>query len=131
MRFKFRRKSSIKEQILSQLLDAYANTLRVLKQIKTHNQPGSALFLPPTATPGNLGDEAMLAAAMKFVSDRDIKRIGIVILKSSCYWENLNLVTDRINLRDYFVHHSWKDRFRFVKAVSLGSISVLQIASGR
>ncbi len=111
-------KSIFKEQILSQLLDAYASILKVLKPIKTRNQPASALFLPPTSAPGNLGDEAMLVAAMKFVSDRDIKSIGIVILKSSVYWENLNLVTDRLNLRDYFVYHSWKDRFRFVKAVS-------------
>lgn len=38
-------KSSIKEQILSQLLDAYANSLRVFKQATARNQSHSSVIL--------------------------------------------------------------------------------------
>lgn len=110
-------KSIIKEQILSQLLNTYANTLRVLKQNTVGNKSASALFLPPD-DPGSLGDEAMLAAGMKRLAEQGIKRIGIVNLKSNVRWENLDLVTDTINLRGHFAYHSWKDRFRFVQMVS-------------
>ncbi len=118
LKFGFMQKSIVKEQILSQLLDTYANALRVFKQTTNRNQlHSSALFLPPD-DPGSLGDEAMLAAGMKHLADRDIKHMGIINLKSSVCWENLNLVTETINLRGHFAYHSWKDRFRFVRIVS-------------
>ncbi|WP_009632912.1 hypothetical protein [Synechocystis sp. PCC 7509] len=101
-------KSSVKEQILSQLLNAYAHTLRVFKQIAASNHPVSALFLPPTA-PSSLGDKVMLLESMKHLADQGIKRLGIVNLKSSACWENLDLVTDTINLGGYFLCNSWKD----------------------
>ena len=112
-------KSRIKEQILSQLLDTYAATLRVLRKTKVCARADeSALFLPPD-DPGSLGDEAMLAAGMKRLANRGIKQIGIVSLKSTAAnWENLELVTDTINMRGHFVSGSWKDRFRFVRIVS-------------
>lgn len=108
-------KLSIRDQILSQLLDTYAATLR-LRKPKVSTQAASALFLPPD-DPGSLGDEAMLAAGMKRIANQGIKQIGIVCLKSNAHWENLDLVTDTINMRGHFAG-GWKDRFRFVQIVT-------------
>ena len=112
-------KSSVKDQILSQLLDTYAATLQVLRKTKVRDKAdSSALFLPPD-DPGSLGDEAMLAAGMKRLANQGIERIGIVCLKSTtACWENLDLVTDTINMQGYFAYGSWKERFRFVQMVS-------------
>ncbi|MBW4640133.1 MAG: polysaccharide pyruvyl transferase family protein [Gloeocapsa sp. UFS-A4-WI-NPMV-4B04] len=111
-------KSSVKDQILSQLLDTYANRLGVLRKNKNLNKTdSSALFLPPDA-PGSLGDEAMLAAAMKRLTNQGIKQIGIIGFKANADWENLALITDTVNMQGYFRSGSWKDRFRFVQAVS-------------
>ena len=111
-------KSSVKDQILSQLLDTYANTLGILRKNKVRNKTdSSALFLPPD-DPGSLGDEAMLAAGTKRLADQGIKQIGIVSLKSNVHWENLDLVTDTINMQGHFRYGSWQDRFRFVQMVS-------------
>ena len=112
-------KSSVKDQILSQLLDTYAATLQVLRKTKVRDKAdSSALFLPPD-DPGSLGDEAMLAAGMKRLANQGIERIGIVCLKSTtACWENLDLVTDTINMQGYFAYGSWKERFRFAQMVS-------------
>ncbi len=110
-------KSIVKEQILSSLLDTYARVLRVIKRTPARRQSLSALFLPPD-DPGSLGDEAMLAASMKRLAQQGIKHIGIVNLKSSVSWENLDSIAETINLRSYFVHNSWKARFRFVQMIS-------------
>lgn len=110
-------KSIVKEQVLSSLLDTYASVLKVFKQTTARNQSRSALFLPPD-DPGSLGDEAMLAASMKRLAQQGIKHIGIVNVKSSVAWENLDSIAETINLRNYFVHNSWKARFRFVQMIS-------------
>ncbi len=118
-------KSSVKDQILSQLLDTYAAKLRVLRKTKARDRADeSALFLPP-AEIGSLGDEAMLAAGMKCLAAQGIKRIGIVSFMSTDRWENLDLVTDSISMQSYFFPQSRKarllsriDQFRFVRIVS-------------
>lgn len=109
-------KSSIKSRILSQLLDAYAATLKSRKSKLSAQTDSSALFLPPD-DPGSLGDEAMLAAGMKYLANQGIKRIGIIGIKSNPDWKNLELVTDTIDLRGHFAGGG-KDRFRFVHLVS-------------
>lgn len=110
-------KPSLKDQILSQLLDNYAARLQVLRKSKVPKPAASALFLPPDA-PGSLGDEAMLAAGMTYLANQGIKRVGIINFKSNAHWENLALVTNTVNMQSYFGSGSWKERFRFVQTVS-------------
>lgn len=113
------RKSSAKSKVLSQLLNIYAATLRVSQITRTRQQAASALFLPPAA-PGSLGDEAMLVAGMKSLANQDVRQLGIIAFNSVEECKHLDLVTDTINLRDYFAgtSMSWKAQLRFVRMVS-------------
>lgn len=114
------KKLSAKSKILSQMVNIYAATLRVSRITINSDKAGlSALFLPPAA-PGSLGDEAMLVAGMKSLANQGVKQLGIIGFNSLEEWKHLDLVTDNINMRDYFIGNSmsWKDQFRFVRMVS-------------
>lgn len=111
-------KSTVKTQVLFQLLSIYAAILGFLKKTKVRSTiDSSALFLP-SSDPGSIGDEAMLAASMEHLATQGIKQIGIITLQPTARWENLKLVTDTINIKGYLTRGAWWERFRFVEMVS-------------
>ena len=62
----------------------------------------------------------MLVAGMKSLANQGVQQLGIIAFYSLEEWKHLALVTDTINMRDYFTgaRMFWKDQFRFVRLVS-------------
>jgi polysaccharide pyruvyl transferase WcaK-like protein len=111
-------RESLREQIRSALLTSSVASRRVLRNINHDdgNDP-SVLILPP-ASPGSLGDEAVLTSAAAQFRAAGVKRLGIVSYSADDDWRYLGDIHESVVMEDYFSCGSWKDRSQFVRSAS-------------
>lgn len=98
----------MKEFIWSLLLPIYANVLRLTQLYRVdRSRDMSALILPP-ATPGSLGDEAMVSAVIDYLKDQGVNRIGFISY-GSLRWGDMNLTPETIESQDHYLR-GWKSQ---------------------
>ena len=79
----------------------------------------SALVLP-AAAPGNLGDEALVAATVNYLQQKGVNHIGLISYNPDRQWGGLHSVNEVIDMKDYFSYgswRSWKALFRLVPII--------------
>lgn len=108
----------MKRLILSALLTLYTTVLRVLRIVGLRRgQNGSVLILPPAAL-GSLGDEAMVAASIEYLRDKqDVRHVGLVAYGTVRDWENFGPIPG-VELRHHAFRGFWKAMFRFASVVT-------------
>ncbi len=65
---------------------------------RTKGNSKSALFVPPAAAVGSLGDEAMIIGSIRYLRSQGFNRIGIVSFDSAFQWGYLDGVDDVIKV---------------------------------
>jgi polysaccharide pyruvyl transferase WcaK-like protein len=108
----------LKDGLFFFILNMYAGALRIIRQFRfSHRKDSSVLLLPP-AGEGSLGDEAMIAASIKLLNDRGVKRIGLITYGCNYSWGWIESGIEIINLLNYLYWGSWKDKFLFITVIS-------------
>lgn len=114
----------MKEAILSQSFNLYAQTLRLRRNLGLIRIQKSSALVLPAESPGNLGDEALVTSTIHYLKDNGIKYIGLISFKQGNKWRSLSsdTVNETIEMEQYFKGRSlrsfWKTLFKAVPKIS-------------
>lgn len=111
------KKHQIKDRMLSQFIDTYANLLRCFRIASSLGKSISSALILPAAATGSLGDEAMLVAAINCLSKQGVKRIGVISYSTNREWDHLDCVSETVNLKAFFKGKSKKTVLYFISKI--------------
>lgn len=97
------------------LLNYYAILLRFRRHSFFYrNRQQSALIVPP-ASPGNLGDEALIVATIEYLKQINVSQIGLTSSEPARSWQSLGLANETVELSSPLNRTLWQ-KCRFLQA---------------
>ena len=104
----------MKKAILSKSLDIYTQVLRFQRNLGLIKIRKYSALVLPAASPGNLGDEALVTSTIDYLKDKGVKYIGLVSHQKGSQWKSLgsDAVDEIIEMEDYFKSISNSPIFR-------------------
>lgn len=110
-----RERNYIKQRIQYKLFEVLIRMIRYMRfKGIFHTKDGRSALILPAASPGSLGDDAMLSATVHHLRNKGCRRIGLIFDGLTPKFRYSASVDQEVNIEGYFCSNRWRDKIRFV-----------------